>query len=269
MYKKHLKLFQRSNESIWTDDYIAKRLLETHLDETNEGASRTKEIRTRTIEWIDDHINKNSNIIDFGCGPGLYAYELGKLGHNVLGIDFNLESINYAKQNNTIKGLVEYKYGNYLKRDINGKYSTALMIYCDFGALIPVEQTILLEKIKNLLTYNGVFIFDVFGKEILADKKEKKYWYISDGNDFWDGKPYFLMEEIKHFTKENAIGTRYFILNQENKKIKEYILWDQYYTKDSIIKLMKNNGFTILEINNTIISSEIDEVMLIMAKKIK
>lgn len=266
MYEKHLKLFQRSNESIWTDDYIAKRLLEAHLDESHEGASRTKEIRTRTIGWIDDHINKNSNIIDFGCGPGLYAYELGKLGHHILGIDFNIESINYAKQNNTIKDLVAYKYGNYLKENIHGKYSTALMIYCDFGALIPIEQTILLEKIKNVLTDDGVFIFDVFGKGIINDKKEIKNWHISDGNDFWDDKPYFLMEEIKHFTKENAIGTRYYLINQENKKIKEYILWDQYYTKDSIKKLMENNGFAILEINNNIISSKNDEVMFVIAK---
>jgi tRNA nucleotidyltransferase (CCA-adding enzyme) len=74
------------------------------------------------------------------------------------------------------------------------------------------------------------------------------------------------MEKIKHFTKENAIGTRYYLINQENKKIKEYILWDQYYTKDSIKKLMENNGFTILEINNNIISSKNDEVMFVIAK---
>jgi hypothetical protein len=56
---------------------------------------------------------------------------------------------------------------------------------------------------------------------------------------------------------------------RKNKTIKEYILWNQYYTKGSIKELMKNNSFTILEINNNIISSKKDEVMLIIAKKTK
>jgi 2-polyprenyl-3-methyl-5-hydroxy-6-metoxy-1,4-benzoquinol methylase len=48
-----------------------------------------------------------------GCGPGLYAYELGRLGYNVLGIDFNKESVYYAHNNKSIKNVVQYKQVKY------------------------------------------------------------------------------------------------------------------------------------------------------------
>jgi hypothetical protein len=63
------------------------------------------------------------------------------------------------------------------------------MIYCDFDALIPDEKKLLLKRLDNLLDENGVFIFDVFGKDELKNQQEKRNWYISDGNDFWSKEP--------------------------------------------------------------------------------
>ncbi|MCL2472498.1 MAG: hypothetical protein FWF26_02365 [Treponema sp.] len=93
MYSDELKLYQRSLESIWTDDYISKSLLSAHLDESNDDASRKYENRIKIENLINKNVKTNSKIIDLGCGPGLYSFELGKLGHRVLGVDFNKKSI--------------------------------------------------------------------------------------------------------------------------------------------------------------------------------
>jgi 2-polyprenyl-3-methyl-5-hydroxy-6-metoxy-1,4-benzoquinol methylase len=87
MLGNELKLFQRSENNIWTDEYVSKNLLKAHLDENSNAASRKYDLRINTINWINNMIKPNSRIIDFGCGPGLYAYELGKLGHTVFGMD--------------------------------------------------------------------------------------------------------------------------------------------------------------------------------------
>ena len=86
MIDKELKLFQRSNETIWTDEYIGKNLLKAHLDESDDAASRKKESRLETINWISYFIKPNSKILDLGCGTGLYSFEFGKLGHKVYGM---------------------------------------------------------------------------------------------------------------------------------------------------------------------------------------
>jgi SAM-dependent methyltransferase len=266
MYKNELELFHRYNESVWTDEHISKTILEAQLDESTNAGSRKPENRKIIVNWINEKIKPSSKIIDLGCGPGLYAYDLGQFGHNVLGIDFNKASCEYAKANKSIKNLVDYKYSNYIKDDLTGKFNLAMMIFCDFSALIPNDQLILLNKIKTILENDGLFIFDVFGLSVMEKIQEKRSWSISQGNDFWSNEPYILNTEIKKFNNENAIGTRHYLINQNNGKIKEFILWDQYFNDNSIKKLMKNNGFDVIEINKELISYN-EETLLVMAKK--
>jgi len=268
LYNNELKLFQRSGEGLWTDKHISKSMLDAHLDESFDGASRTIQKRTEILNWINNNIKPQSKILDLGCGPGLYAYELGRLGHNVFGIDINNASVDYAQENKSIKGIVEYKYSNYLQDTIEGRYNVAMMIYCDFGALIPNEQKTLLKKLDVILENDGIFVFDVFGKEEMKKQEEKRNWYISNGGDFWSKEPCFYMEEKKIFENECTLGTRHFLLNQINHETKEFILWDQYYDEVSIKKLLLENGFETIEVNNDLMKNN-ENTLFIMAKKKK
>jgi len=67
MYNNELKLFQRGNDSIWTDEHVSKTMLEAHLDESNDAASRRHERRIDIVNWINKKTKQNSKIIDFGC----------------------------------------------------------------------------------------------------------------------------------------------------------------------------------------------------------
>ena len=268
MYKNDLELFQKSNETIWTDEHISKTLLEAQLDESTDAGSRKPENRKTIVNWINEKIKPCSKIIDLGSGPGLYSYELGLLGHNILGIDFNKTSYDYALKNKSITNLVEYKYSNYIEDRIVGKFNMVMVIFCDFSALIPKDQIILLNKIKSILEDDGIFIFDVFGYSVMENTQEEKNWIISQGNDFWSNDPYILNIEIKKYKNENTIGTRYYLINQNNGKIKEFILWDQYYDEISITRLMEENGFDVMEINKELINYK-EETLLIVAKKKK
>jgi SAM-dependent methyltransferase len=268
MFKNELELFQKSNESIWTDGHISQSLLKAQLDESTNAGSRKTENRKIIVEWINENINKSSKIIDLGSGPGLYSYDLGKLGHSVLGIDFNKASYEYAKEHKSIENLVEYKFSNYLEDTFIGKYNLAMMIFCDFSALIPNDQIILMNKVKDILENDGIFIFDVFGLSVLKSIQEKRHWILSKGNDFWSNEPYILNTEIKKYKDENTIGTRYYLIHQKTGNIKEFILWDQYYNEKSIKKLMEDNGFDVIEINTELINYK-EETLLVKAKKSK
>ncbi|MDR1029652.1 MAG: hypothetical protein LBL76_02120, partial [Treponema sp.] len=149
------------------------------------------------------------------------------------------------------------------KDDIEGKYNVALMIWCDFGALIPSEQIVLLNRINNILENGGVFIFDVFGIELLKNSKDGKDWYFSKGKDFWNKEPYLMMEETKIF--DNTIGRRYIILDEKTNTKKEYILWDQYYKRIEIKSLLRTNNFIIKEINDNIVDDE--NILFIRSEK--
>ena len=63
----------------------------------------------RSVEWIASRFNidRDSTIVDFGCGPGLYTPRLAKRGANVTGIDFSGRSIEVglADHGNVLPGI--------------------------------------------------------------------------------------------------------------------------------------------------------------------
>jgi trans-aconitate methyltransferase len=55
-------------------------MLNYHLNEAIDVSSRKLNFIERSVEWIVSHfgVNKNTEIADFGCGPGLYTTRLAE-----------------------------------------------------------------------------------------------------------------------------------------------------------------------------------------------
>lgn len=264
-----LKAYQRSEHFIWTDDYISQNMLTAHLDLSSDAASRNINTIERTIEWILDK-TPQGKVLDLGCGPGLYDSLLAKKGYHVTGIDISERSISYAKRKAAEENLrIDYQCKDYIKDDIGTGYDVAICIYCDFGALTPEEQGILLKKIYKGLNEEGVLIFDVFKAGLCDTMQAKRDWRYSDGADFWCERPHFLLEEVKHFAMEKLWGTRNIII-EAGKMPREYITWDRYYTEDEINRLLTENRFDIIAINDQLVAKNdftSNDVMFIKAKK--
>jgi 2-polyprenyl-3-methyl-5-hydroxy-6-metoxy-1,4-benzoquinol methylase len=79
---------------------VEQQMLSFHLNETIDVSSRNVEFINRSVDWIASafNIGRDFKIADLGCGPGLYATPLAKLGAHVVGIHFSKKSIEYAKE---------------------------------------------------------------------------------------------------------------------------------------------------------------------------
>lgn len=251
--EQKLKLFKRSEQYLWTDEHISKEMLIAHLDNRHEGASRKPETIKKTVDWIEKQLPTKAKVLDLGCGPGFYTTMLKERGYQVTGYDINPVSIDYAVKKAQESGAeINYRCLDYLQEDIGRGYDAIIMIYCDFGALIPQEQRLLLEKIKKALKPGGKFIFDVFGEGLGSQKEEDRQWSYEVEKGFWGTQPHFVLEETKHFPKEKVWGDRNIVI-EDGQKPKEYITWDQYYFEDEIRILLKNSGFTMMELNDQLI----------------
>ena len=78
-------------EELWTDEHTSKKMLEFHLSESIDVASRNIQFICRSVDWISSqfHLDKSKSICDFGCGPGLYTTRFAERGSQVTGIDFS------------------------------------------------------------------------------------------------------------------------------------------------------------------------------------
>ena len=125
---------------LWTDEHTSKKMLDYHLNEEIDVSSRNARFINRSVSWIIEKFNLNnkSNVLDFGCGPGLYTSRFAERGINVTGVDFSKRSIKYAAQIASSKNLkVNYINKNYLEYETQDRFDLITMIMCDFCALSP------------------------------------------------------------------------------------------------------------------------------------
>ncbi len=253
------KIYEKGTHFMWTNEYISRQLLQIHLNPDVDLASRNRATIEKTIEWILD-LKANEEkleILDLGCGPGLYSERLAKKGHQMTGIDISKNSIDYAKTSAKKQNLkIDYRVGSYLDLELEEqKFDMILLIYTDFGVLNPSERKILLDKIHRALKPNGIFVFDVLSDSELEQKISPKNWELCSDNGFWDAKPYlelsnsYLYEEQKVILYQNAIIT-------EDEDVRIYRFWTGVFNDEKLSNLLQENGFADYSFHDDVLAGD-------------
>ena len=126
----------------------------THGKSRIDVSSRNKDFIERSVEWIIAHfgVGKDTEIADFGCGPGLYTTRLSEHNAIVTGIDFSENSLTYAKRVAAQKGLkIDYVHTNYLDFKTTSRFDLILMIMCDFCVLSPEQRRICNLRVESVI----------------------------------------------------------------------------------------------------------------------
>lgn len=241
-------LFSVGEELFWDDPHISKKMLESHLQPTSDGASRNHKTIDQTVEWLVSYINlkEGAKVLDLGCGPGLYCTRLSQRGYKVIGMDYSRNSINYAVNFATENCMdIQYIYQNYLTMDYSCEFDAIFLIYCDFGALSDSNRDILLKRIHKALKPEGVFVFDVFTRFNWGQQSSRN-WYVSDAG-FWRPCPNLVLDQTLHYEEENVFLKQYIVIENSGNTA-TYKIWDHYYSKETISKLMKEQGYQVQNI---------------------
>lgn len=236
------KPFERTEHLFWADPYIAGQLLEAHLSQATDAASRKEQVITGTVAFIEQKFPKGREtaIIDFGCGPGLYCHKLAQAGYRVTGVDISSNSIAYAKEQASLT--IDYHQADYLESlPAHDTFDLALLIYCDYGALGPVERQKLLQNIYQALNAGGSLLLDVFSDHEFAGLAEEQTWSTSDGG-FWSAESYLEVQRIKKYP-------HHLLLNQEviltATTQKAYHIWTQYFSREMLVTELQTAGFQV------------------------
>lgn len=251
--------FAKGEKLFWNDEHISKQMLEAHLDQERDAASRRHATIKKTCDWIASKLQlpENAEVVDLGCGPGLYCSLLGEMGYKVTGIDYSKRSLEYARQSASEKGLViDYIYEDYLNMDYIDKFDLALMIYYDFGVFSNDERDMLLRKIWSALKHNGIFVFDLMTPK--GNQEEKSGWSVFEEGGFWSSKPYIELFRSFYYEEEKALLRQHAII-EENGKTRVFRLWDRYYSVEDITSVLNRAGFEVIDTYNDLAGSRYQE----------
>ena len=252
------ELYKKGSSFMWTDEHISKQLLNIHLNPDIDLASRKLSTINKTANWIlsTQKENRKLNILDLGCGPGLYSEIFAKKGHNVTGIDISKHSIEYAKKSAIDQKLnISYQNANYLNIDLEAdKYDLVVLIYTDFGVLDPKERDKLLSLIYRVLKKGGTFIFDVLKDNELEKRISPKNWEAVESG-FWSASPYIALSESFLYESSKVILFQH-IIADSNENIETYRFWTHFFSQNDIIKILKPHKFSNINFRVDILPKE-------------
>jgi cyclopropane fatty-acyl-phospholipid synthase-like methyltransferase len=237
--------FYTAND-LWTDDHTSKQMLGFHLNEDIDVSSRKIEFINRSVEWITSRFNvgAGTKIVDFGCGPGLYANRLAQKQAEVTGIDFSARSIQHARGVAAKEGLpVQYFKQDYLGFEIDERFDLILMIMCDFCALSSTQRKKMLSKFYALLKPGGFVLLDVYSLSAFEQKKETTMYEVNLLDGFWSPNRYYGFLNTFKYEVEKVTLDKYTIV--EAARIRTVYNWFQYFTPEGLEGEFVNCGFNI------------------------
>lgn len=246
-------LFEPGEPRFWDDPYISKSMLEAHLNQTHDGASRKNAEIEKTVCHLvtSGFLKTGDRVLDLGCGPGLYSSRLCLEGMKVTGIDISRRSIDYARAQAERDGHdIDYICADFFNIDYEGIFDAVLQVYGEICTFSDEKRDMLLSLVRRALKDDGIFIFDVSTRELRMREGLKNRWYFSEGG-FWRPGRHFVLEEGFDYP-ENDTWLNQYIIADEDGTVKVYRLWLHDYSLEIISRILEKNGFKVEQAWNSL-----------------
>jgi len=233
---------------LWNDPHIARRMLAFHLEPSLDVASRNHGFIRRSVGWMVDRfeLEPGARVIDFGCGPGLYAESLARYGLEVTGVDFSSNSIRHAREHAGSEGLgIEYVEANYLEFTTGRRFDLVMMIMCDFCALSPEQRAVMLETFRSVLAPGGAILLDVYGPNMFESREEWVSFAPRLMDGFWADSDYYGFQQTFRYEQELLLLDKYTIV--EPARTRRIYNWLQCFTPVRLEREFQEHGLRITE----------------------
>ena len=167
------RIFAGAWDNYMTSDIKTLQVYETQSFKYLENV--TKEHPSKTLKYFAALLPEKSNILDYGCGPGLSAEYLANLGHNVMAFDASHNMLELVPQHARIKSY-QATFDSFSENEIfDGIWASFSLLHAkrrDFPRLLAF--------IKRALKPDGLFSIGLkLGTGEKRDKLGRRYTFVS------------------------------------------------------------------------------------------
>ncbi len=233
-----------TTKELWTEPHLSQQMLDYHLNQDTDLASRRFEVIDEIVGWINSQLNlSGKSLCDLGCGPGLYTQRFSVHDAEVTGVDFSEHSLEYAKSQSN--GAVRYLYADYLRDHLPSGFDVVTLIYTDLCVLSPEQRMILLKRMRGMLNPGGHIVLDVAGLGLLKNRHEITLIEDRLMGGFWAEGDYVGIQKSFIYENQYLALDRYIIVEPECSW--QIFNWFQHYTPKMIEQELVEAGFGVVE----------------------
>lgn len=230
----------------WYEPDFSRRMLDEHLSQQHDAASRRFEIIDVHVEWIHSKLLKNrpAKILDICCGPGLYLQRLAELGHRCTGIDYSPASIEYAKKvSKERERKCHYILEDIRNVDFGRDFDLVMMIYGEFNVFEPEQARQLLSKAYQSLDPNGLLLLEVHTFDAIKKIGLQNSTWKSVNQGLFSQKPHLLLEQGFWDSETNTATKRFYVIDAADCSVRRHAVTYQAYSSELYIQQVCSVGF--------------------------
>jgi SAM-dependent methyltransferase len=234
----------------WSDEAFSRRMLQEHLSQEHDLASRRQHVIEQHVRWIDEVCLSGvpSRVLDLGCGPGLYTQGLTRRGHRCIGVDFSPAAIAHAQQQASQENLnIEYVCADIRKVRYEEEFDLVMLIFGEFNVFSREDASLLLKAVYRCLKPGGCIVLEAHTRDFVEQQgRTPPRWSAASGGLF-SPNPHLLLEEHFWDIDEHASTTRYFVVEASTGNVERYATTTQAYRDDEFDRLLMDAGFSDLQ----------------------
>jgi len=248
-------------------------MLEQHLAQEHDRASRPYDIIDRHVEWIHGALMKGEpgRVLDLCCGPGLYTTRLAALGHDCVGVDFSPASIDYADKLTRERGVsVEHIHGDVREVDPGDGFDLVMMIFGELNVFSRSDASLLMKKAHSALAPGGVLLLEPQRLEGIQDRGGAPSTWYAAGTGLFSETPHLCLDEQFWDEESHTTTTRFYIVDAETGEVGRHAMTVQAYTEADYGRLLSEGGFEggdFLESLPGTTGDSLSELLAIVARK--
>jgi 2-polyprenyl-3-methyl-5-hydroxy-6-metoxy-1,4-benzoquinol methylase len=200
----------------WHDPDFSERMLQEHLSQAHDAASRRASVIDSHVAWIHRVVlaGRPGRILDLGCGPGLYTARLAVLGHECVGIDFAPAAIAYAREQARAASVpCAYHLSDVRSAEYGHGFDLVMLLYGEINVFRPAEARHILTQARQALAPGGRLLLEAHTDDTVRAMGLAPRAWRSAERGLFSAQPHLRLEEGFWNDEQRVTTTRYYIVD--------------------------------------------------------
>jgi SAM-dependent methyltransferase len=238
----------------WDKSGFSKRMLEEHLSQEHDLASRREVIIDAQVVALGDLLpeERSARILDLGCGPGLYLHRFAREGHRCHGIDFAPASIAHARAVASAENLdCTFDETDLRSADFGEGYDLVLLVYGQINVFSRHEARGILERAYGALKPGGRLVLEPQEPEAVRGSGSRESDWSTAKHGLFSPRSHLLLHERFWDDSTRTATDRWTVIDAETETSETYAMSTCAYDRHELGSLLESIGFLDVEIRSS------------------